>query len=91
MAAQLAGLRNSPARESTVTLKEEEHRKPDEGKPHVRFDAGGAGKVKGGLAPSDEISVLYSTPGASQTDAGERRMEHPTHAGTLRMASWPSL
>ncbi|WP_372813115.1 hypothetical protein, partial [Paenibacillus sp.] len=35
--------------------------KPDEGKPHVRFDAGGAGKVKGGLAPSDEISVLYST------------------------------
>ncbi|WP_372814511.1 hypothetical protein, partial [Paenibacillus sp.] len=43
--------------------------KPDEGKPHVRFDAGGAGKVKGGLAPSDEISVLYST--CAQTDNSE--------------------
>ncbi|MFC5471060.1 hypothetical protein ACFPPD_20430, partial [Cohnella suwonensis] len=32
-----------------------------EGKPHVRFDEGGAGKVKGGLPPSNEISVLYST------------------------------
>lgn len=35
--------------------------KPDEGKPHVRFDEGGAGIVKEGLTPSDEISVLYST------------------------------
>ncbi|WP_220376476.1 hypothetical protein, partial [Cohnella lupini] len=35
--------------------------KPDEGKLHVRFDAGGAGKVKGGHTPSNEISVLYST------------------------------
>ncbi|MFB9273808.1 hypothetical protein ACFFT4_02325, partial [Cohnella cellulosilytica] len=34
---------------------------PDEGKPHVRFDEGGAGKVNGGLAPSNEIPVLYST------------------------------
>ncbi|SDJ97799.1 hypothetical protein SAMN05421868_1721, partial [Paenibacillus naphthalenovorans] len=31
------------------------------GKPHVRFDEGGAEKVKGGLSPPNEISVLYST------------------------------
>jgi hypothetical protein len=28
--------------------------KPYEGKLHVRFDAGGAGIVKGGLPPSNE-------------------------------------
>ncbi|MBP1991729.1 hypothetical protein [Paenibacillus eucommiae] len=30
-------------------------------KLHVRFDAGGAEKVKEGLTPSNEISVVYST------------------------------
>jgi hypothetical protein len=35
--------------------------KPYEGKLHVRFDEGGAGKVNGELTPSNKISVLYST------------------------------
>ncbi|WP_220376482.1 hypothetical protein, partial [Cohnella lupini] len=64
--------------------------KPDEGKLHVRFDAGGAGKVKGGHTPSMKFQFSTLLRNYKNVElfiyhliARYKRLLRPRKAGTL--------